>query len=114
MAAANWLAAQGAEAACYNRPSALFGDVARLRRLHYDNEGERETAKITVRQRAATLAQVLGRPVTWDEAAAAIADGFRAAFGIDLTEAGLSNRESNDATSLEAAKYGAADHIYAR
>ena len=93
----------------------LFGDVGRIcDALHYDNNGERESAKITVRQRAATLAEVLGRPVTWDEAAAAVADGFRAAFDIELIEGVLSIPELNEAHSLDAAKYGAADHIYAR
>ncbi len=93
----------------------LFGDVARIcDALHYDSEGERDTAKIMVKQRAATLADVIGRPVTWDEAAAAVADGFCAAFEADLIESTLSVAELDDATSLEAAKYGAADHIYAR
>jgi lipoate-protein ligase A len=93
----------------------LFGDVARIcDALSYDSEDERETAKITVRQRAATLAAVLGRLVTWDEAAAAVADGFRTAFDIELTESTLSVYELEDAASLEAAKYGTADHIYAR
>jgi lipoate-protein ligase A len=93
----------------------LFGDVARICDvLRYDQEGEREAAKITVRQRATTLAEVCGHPVPWDEAAAAVADGFRAAFEVELIEAELSNPEFDDATLLEAAKYGAADHIYAR
>lgn len=93
----------------------LFGDVARIcDALSYDSDYERETAKITVRRRAATLADVLGRPVTWDEAAAAVADGFRTALDIELTESTLSVSELEDASSLEAAKYGTADHIYAR
>ena len=93
----------------------LFGDVARIcDALHYNNEDERDAAKITVRQRATTLAEVLGHTVPWDEAAAAVADGFRTAFDVHLLESQLSDLELDDATSLEAAKYGAADHIYAR
>src|SRR5690606_30944907 len=44
----------------------LFGDVARIcDALHFDSESEREAARVTVRQRATTLAEVLGYSVTW-------------------------------------------------
>lgn len=93
----------------------LFGDVDRIcEALHYADPQEREAAKIIVGQRAVTLAEVLDRAITWDEAAAAVADGFRTAFAIDLIDDRLSIPEFEDAISLEAAKYGAADHIYAR
>lgn len=93
----------------------LFGDVARIcDALAYPTDAERATAKTAVRDRAMTLAGALDRPVTWDEAAAAIADGFRAAFDIDLIEAPLSDGEIEAARTLEASKYGAPIHIYAR
>ena len=93
----------------------LFGNVARIcDALYYESETERNDAKTRVRQRAATLAEVIGRSVTWDEAAAAVADGFRTAFEVVLVESALSISEMDDANLLETTKYGAADYIYAR
>lgn len=93
----------------------LYGDVARIcDALAYETDDEREAAKVTVRQRATTLAEALGRTVSWDEAAAAVADGFRAAFDIDLIDGVLSAAEIEAAQALEAEKYGAAVHIHAR
>jgi lipoate-protein ligase A len=47
---------------------------------------DREQARRSVRDRAVTLEQALGRPIGWEEAAAALAQGFRATFGLEWIE----------------------------
>jgi lipoate-protein ligase A len=84
----------------------LTGDIARICEvLTFDTEAERETARQRVRQRAATVAEALGRGVTWDDAAAALGRGFAAALNLELVETALTERENELAENLRLEKY---------
>jgi lipoate-protein ligase A len=52
-----------------------------------------------------TLEAVLGRRPSFDEAAAALAEGFRTAHGLELRPGGLSEEEAELAGTLEREKY---------
>jgi lipoate-protein ligase A len=52
-----------------------------------------------------TLETVLGRRPSFDEAATSLAEGFRAAHGLTLDRAGLSEEEAGLAATLEREKY---------
>jgi len=58
-----------------------------------------------VRARATTVAETLGRPVTWDEAADALAEGFVSALNLRLEPGVLSDEERAWAEELRAEKY---------
>ncbi len=61
----------------------LDGDIARVARyLAFASEEERETLATHLRERAATLSELLGRAVTFQETAAALRDGFAAALNL--------------------------------
>lgn len=82
----------------------LYGDIARICQLlvaHPD--------PARVRGRAATVQEVLGRPVTWDEAAAAITAGLAAALNLRLEPGALTQDELAWAKELRAQKYAAPD-----
>lgn len=87
----------------------LTGDLARICEvLVMASEPEREAARQRVRRRAATVADTLGREVTWDEAARALAAGCAEALQLDLVESPLSPYEAGLAARLRAEKYAAA------
>lgn len=72
----------------------LQGDIARITQvLHFDNEAARTQAAARVRQRAATVEQTLGRPVTWAEVAAAFEQGFAEALNLSFERGQLSATE---------------------
>ncbi len=78
----------------------LHGDIARLCPLlatHPD--------PARVRARATTVEEVLGRPVTWDEAAGALATGFAEALNLRLEPGTLTYEERAWAEELRAEKY---------
>jgi len=54
----------------------------------------------TVRARATTLEQAVGRAVSWDEAAAAVAEGFRRALNLRLEIGDLTSQEREQAHGL--------------
>jgi lipoate-protein ligase A len=62
-----------------------------------------------LRQAACGVAELVGRPVTRDEAAAAICLGFQATLGVELVERDLTPKEEAWAQELVATKYAAAD-----
>lgn len=77
--------------------------------LVYEGEAERAAAKERLRRGACSLAELLGRAEpSWAEAAAALAAGFAAAFGIGWEERGFSDEEEARARELEATRYGTA------
>ena len=81
----------------------LGGDLGRICQvLRYGDEGARERAGQRLHARAATLSEVLARPVGWHEAALGIREGFQHALGIEFEEADLSPGERNRADSLRA------------
>ena len=66
----------------------LGGDLTRICRvLRYPDEAARSAAAERLAAHAVTLEQLLGRRVGWEEAASALAEGFRKALGWSL-EAG--------------------------
>jgi lipoate-protein ligase A len=84
----------------------LAGDLGRISEvLAFESDAERARVQARVRQRAATAAEVLGREVTWDEAAAALARGFAEALNLQWVAAGLSASEQALARRLRAEKY---------
>lgn len=63
----------------------LAGDIARLvPYLAYEREDEREALAAHLRERATTLSDALGRVVTYDEAAQAMARGFAEALDLSF------------------------------
>ena len=87
----------------------LVGDVARIcDALLFETEAERESAKIRVREHAATLADALDRDISWMHAANALAYGFAETFDVKLVEGTLTAAERSDAERLAGTVYGAA------
>ncbi len=58
-----------------------------------------------VRARATTLAEALGREISWEEAAEAVAAGFARAFGLHMEPGSLSPWEMEMARQLREEKY---------
>lgn len=78
----------------------LFGDIARICSLLVscpDPAG--------VRAQATTVEEVLGRPVTWEEAAEAMAEGFAEALTLRLEPGALSQKEKAQTEELREEKY---------
>jgi len=72
----------------------LGGDLGRIcHALAFDTQTARQQAAERVRQRAATLEELLGRPVAWSQAAQALVLGFEQAMGSDLEPGTLSPAE---------------------
>ena len=88
----------------------LTGDVARICDvLAFESEAERDAQRQRVRGRAVTLAQVLGREPAWSEVAAAIDDGFSAAFDLTLDRGHASADELSRAAEIESERFGNGD-----
>lgn len=88
----------------------LEGDLDRICEvLVFESEPARQAARARVRQRAATVAQALGQPVSWDAAAAALARGFAEALDLTLEPGPLTEREMALAANLRARKYATDD-----
>jgi lipoate-protein ligase A len=88
----------------------LMGDLGRIcLGLAYAHDADRQAAAARVRRRAATLAELLGRPVSWDHAAEAMADGFRRALGLRLVEGAPSEDEDARAAALRLQRYASAE-----
>lgn len=86
----------------------LVGDIARIcEALRFESEAKRERVKARVRERATTVQAVLGREVSWDEAAQAIRAGFAEALNLEFVEESLSADEQAAAEKLRAEKYAA-------
>lgn len=87
----------------------LVGDIARIcDALVFPSETERTVAKIRVRERATTVAAVLGTDVSWFLAAEALAEGFSGALNLDLEPGELSASELARRRRLHEEKYAAA------
>jgi len=82
----------------------LTGDIARICPLLAALPGRNR-----VRARAATLEDVLGKPVSWSDVADALAEGFAEALTLELKPAELSNGERLWTESLREKKYATDD-----
>ncbi len=72
----------------------LYGDIARICDcLIYPDEQQREIAREQVRERAITLAGVMGESYAFDEVAHALILGFARTFEIDFVESTLTDTE---------------------
>jgi lipoate-protein ligase A len=86
----------------------LYGDVSRIcEALAFPDEAARREARARVLDRATTLEGALGRCVTWDEAAEALAAAFANTFTLDLIAADLSAAEVHRAAELSQSRYDA-------
>jgi lipoate-protein ligase A len=84
----------------------LHGDIALIcDALVYPDEVSREAAKVKVRERATTLEEVAGYPISWDEAAEAVINGFAETFDIEFIESTLSADESHCVQRLAMEQY---------
>jgi lipoyl(octanoyl) transferase len=94
----------------------LAGDIARIcDALVYTDDTERDAAKEAVRARALTLETALGgRIITWNEAATAVAVGFRDVFEIDLITGELSEVEREHAARFVTERYANDDWTFRR
>jgi lipoate-protein ligase A len=85
----------------------LTGDITRIcDALHFDSEEARGQVRARVAERATTVANVLGREVTWSEAAHAMQHGFAATLNLTWDEQPLSPEEHQRAAQLKEEKYG--------
>jgi lipoate-protein ligase A len=80
----------------------LRGDLARILQVLAKSDVTPER----IRRRAATLGELLGREVLWEEAAEAVARGFTETFGIEFQRGALSEAEKTRAGELARGKYG--------
>ena len=86
----------------------LKGDIARITEvLRYPSEERRRQAAERVRARAATVAEGLGRPVSFLQAADAFIRGFTETLNIEFVEGELSEQERQAAERWLAERYAA-------
>lgn len=84
----------------------LRGDLGRICQvLRYANSTRRAAARQALLARAATAEELLGRPVAWETAAEAVAEGFREALNLDLTQQDLNPNERRRADQLRRERY---------
>lgn len=84
----------------------LTGDITRiLQVLAFPAEERREQAIESLRRRATTVESVLGRPVSWHEAALAFREAFARRLNIQFIEEELTPTELERARQLESEKY---------
>jgi len=84
----------------------LSGDIGDIcGGLTYASEDERQRAAARLRRRAATIEELLGTPISWQEAADAVSRGFAEALGVHLDAGELSIREKARAQELACERY---------
>jgi lipoyl(octanoyl) transferase len=83
----------------------LTGDIGRLAEyLAFPDETERQVLAHQLRHRATTLGDILGRSVSFEETADALAQGFSRALNLHLEPADLSAHELADTERLAETK----------
>ncbi len=70
--------------------------------------GDRRLASHVLGDAATSVTELLGRPVSYGELSAAIAQGFAEALGVGLARSELSPEEQVEARRLRERKYAAA------
>ena len=84
----------------------LKGDITRIvSALTFPTTIERKSATLRLQERATTVAESLGRTITFEEAANAISAGFSQSLGIEFSEGDLSRDEIKRAKALYTEKY---------
>ena len=74
--------------------------------LNFESDASREARKQQVRERALTLAEAAGKPLTWSAVADAFEQGFASAYGLDMAARQLSPSEFSRAKQLIAERFG--------
>lgn len=88
----------------------LTGDITRIiQGLSFPDEEARQRAAARLQQRATTVESVLGRLVSWEEAASAFCAAFSKVLSLNLQESALTVQEAQRAEQLVAAKYNHPD-----
>ena len=84
----------------------LTGDITRVvRGLRYPDEDSRRQAAARLGRHATTLEVQLGRPISFDAAAGALAEGFAEALGWSISTGLLTPGEQSISRQLEATLY---------
>lgn len=84
----------------------LAGDIGRIcKALRYPGDAERERAAAALRRRATTLKRATGEALEWEQAAEAMAHGFRIGLQLELAQGEPSAAELERAGQLVAEKY---------
>lgn len=84
----------------------LTGDLARITQaLAFDTEPARQDAADRLTQKALTVETALGRPISWDQAAAAFENAFSSILSINFQESDLTPTEQARAEALLIEKY---------
>jgi lipoate-protein ligase A len=85
----------------------LKGDLTRITQvLKYINPDQRGQAATVLLQKAATVEGVLGREVSWDEAAEAFQTGFHNSLNVFFNQSDLSSPEKEEAQLLVKTQFG--------
>ena len=85
----------------------LTRDLARITEvLHYRTPEERGQAANQLLQKAATVETLLGKEVSWDEAAQAFQTGFQKVLNINLIDSGLTVKEKEQAALMAKTQFG--------
>ena len=88
----------------------LAGDIGRIcEALRYPSQIERVSATKTVRDQAATLESVLGRPVKWERVARALTAGFEEILSIELSAEPLTPLEERRREELVVSRFSHPD-----
>ncbi len=90
----------------------LYGDIARLVDYLALDEEVRHALRDALTRRATSIERALGRTVTFEEAARALAQGFSDALNVEFTEGTLTPEEQELARTLEAEIYTQTDWTY--
>jgi lipoate-protein ligase A len=84
----------------------LKGDITRICEvLQFDSEEERTSAADALRSRAATVDDLLGKPLSWEMAAEAMGEGFHQALDLQLELGDPSPEELTRAKELQGERF---------
>jgi len=85
----------------------LTGDLTRITEvLQYGTPGEKDQAARQLLKKAATVETLLGKKVSWDEAAQAFKTGFQEILNVKFIESDLTIKEEEQAAMLEKTQFG--------
>jgi lipoate-protein ligase A len=84
----------------------LFGEIKRISKgLRFDFPGQRLALEVRIGYRAATLESLLGQAIDFEDASAALRQGFTKALNVKLSESDLSRSEVSRASQLLEDRY---------
>jgi lipoate-protein ligase A len=84
----------------------LKGDITRICEvLRFDSEEDRISAVDALRNRAATVEELLGKPFSWEMTAQAMSEGFRQALDLQFESGGPTHAELARAEELQGERF---------